>query len=65
MSALIIVLSAIFPEVTAKLAILAFVIALSATLGKSAVPVKSPANLTFPLTVVVASGAPDVTLAST
>ena len=36
--------------------ILALVTALAAMVGKAAVPVKSPANCTFPFTVVVASG---------
>ena len=45
--------------------IFALVIAFAATTGKSAVPVKSPANLTLPLTAVVASGAAKATYDST
>ncbi len=43
-SAFTIVLSAIFADVTAELMILVVVIALAATSGAAAVPVKSPAN---------------------
>ena len=35
------------------------------TLGKSAVPPKSPANFNFPLIILSASGAPEDTVAST
>ena len=45
----------------AKFAILSRVTALVAMAGKAAVPDKSPANWIFPLTNVVASGAPFVT----
>ena len=48
----------IFTVVTASSANLAVVIAPAATSGKAAVPVKSPANCTFPLIVVEASTTP-------
>ncbi len=44
MSALTMVLSAIFAEFTAELIIFAVVIAFAATSGADALPVKSPAN---------------------
>ena len=46
----------IFASVTDASASLVVVIAPAATDGDSAVPVRSPANCTFPFTVVVASG---------
>ena len=45
--------------------ILAEVTEPDAILGSSALPVKSPANLILPFKTVVASGAPELTLAST
>ncbi len=45
--------------------ILAVVTASAAIRGKSAVPIKSPANFSLPLTVVEASGVALVTLKST
>ena len=53
-----IVPSVILAEVTASFASLAVVIFPAATTGSAAVPVKSPANCTFPFTVVVASTTP-------
>ena len=52
--------SVILTVVTASLASFVEVIAPVATAGKSAVPVKSPANWIFPFTVVVASTTPAV-----
>ena len=45
--------------------IFALVMAPVAMVGKAAVPDRSPANCTLPLVLALASGAPDVTLAST
>ena len=55
----------ILAVVTASSASFAVEIAKAAIRGKSAVFVKSPANLIFPFVVVVASGAPEDTLEST
>ena len=46
----------IFASVTEASASFVVVIAPAATAGDAAVPVRSPANCTFPFTVVVASG---------
>ena len=47
--------STILAEVTASLASFVVVMAPEATAGKSAVPVKSPANFSFPFVVASAS----------
>ena len=59
---------AILASMTAKLAIFPLVIALSEITGAEAlelVPARSPLKAIFPFTNEVASGAPEVTLAST
>ena len=56
---------AISSAIIVPFAIFDVVIALAATAGEAAVPVKSPANCTLPFTESVASGAPEVTLEST
>ena len=57
--------SFIFVVSTALLAIFVVEIAPIATSGEVAVPVKSPANWILPFRIVVASGTPEETLAST